>query len=69
MTKADDLLALNTRLNTATNEIASDLKALRDSLKGGLSAAEADKAIADLTPSIERLEGLGADPADPVPTA
>ena len=68
MAKLDDIKTLIGQLNTATNEIASDLQALRDRINGGLSPAEADAVIADLNPIVARLTALGQDPADPVPT-
>jgi hypothetical protein len=59
MTATDDLAA---RLNAATNELAADLEALRDEVAGS------DAAIAaKFEPLVNRLEGMGADPADPVP--
>lgn len=59
VTATDDLAA---RLNAATNELASDLQALRDEV-AGLDAGVAAK----FEPLVSRLEAMGADPADPVP--
>jgi hypothetical protein len=59
MAATDDLVA---RLDTATNELASDLAALRDEV-ANLDAGVAAK----FEPLVNRLEALGADPADPVP--
>lgn len=59
VTATDDLAA---RLNTATNELASDLAALRDEV----AALDGDIA-AKFEPLVSRLEAMGADPADPVP--
>lgn len=70
MATAEDLAA---RIDAATNEVASDLKAVRDELAAVAAAAEVDKqaavdaALAKLDAPIARLEALGADPADPVP--
>ena len=59
MSRVDDVIA---DLNTATDEIASDLEALRTEV-GNLDSATADK----LTPLVDRLRALGADPENPVP--
>lgn len=65
--------ALAARIDAATNEVASDLKAVRDRLAAVAAAADTDKqaavdaALAQLDGPIARLEALGADPADPVP--
>jgi hypothetical protein len=62
-----------TRLNTATDEIASDLQALRDQLQSvrdeipAAQQAAVDSALAQLDAPIARLEALGQDPANPVP--
>lgn len=62
-----------TRLNTATDEIASDLQALRAQLqtvRDEIPAAQqvaVDEALAKLNAPIARLEALGQDPANPVP--
>lgn len=59
MTTIEDVAA---RIDAATNQVAAELTAIRGEL------ANRDQALADrLTPSIERLEALGADPANPVP--
>lgn len=58
--KMEELLQ---RLDGATNEIAKDLTALRDQLKDSLTPEQKSR----LTAHIERLEALGADPADPIP--
>jgi hypothetical protein len=71
MATAEDLAA---RIDSATNEVASDLKAVRDELAAVSAAAETDKqaavdaALAKLDAPIARLEALGADPSDPIPT-
>lgn len=61
MSRVDDVIA---DLNTATDEIANDLEELRSQVSG-LDATTAEK----FTPLVERLRGLGADPANPVPPA
>lgn len=59
MASTDELVA---RFAEATDEIASDLSALRDEV-AGLDGSIAAK----FEPLVSRLEGLGANPADPVP--
>lgn len=59
MAATDDLVA---RLDAATNELASDLSALRDEV-ANLDAGVAAK----FEPLVSRLEALGADPSNPVP--
>jgi predicted nucleic acid-binding Zn-ribbon protein len=62
-----------TRLNTATDEIARDLQALRDQLQTvrdeipAAQQAAVDAALAQLDAPIARLEALGQDPQNPVP--
>ncbi|MGH3430598.1 MAG: hypothetical protein ACRDQZ_24030, partial [Mycobacteriales bacterium] len=60
MSAVDDKIAL---LDTATNDIAAELETLR----GQIAAEDADTA-AKLDPIITRLQGLAADPNNPVPT-
>ena len=59
MSRVDDVIR---DLNTATDEIASDLEALRAQVSN-VDAVTADK----FTPIVERLRALGADPENPVP--
>lgn len=59
MSRVDDVID---DLNTATDEIANDLEALRAQVSG-LDATTAEK----FTPLVERLRALGADPQNPVP--
>jgi hypothetical protein len=59
MTSMEDAVA---QLNAATDEIAADLERLRGEVEGSDAAA-----AEQLTPIIERLRSLGADPANPVP--
>lgn len=62
-----------TRLNTATDEVANDLKDLRDQLQAvrdeipAAQQAAVDDALTKLDAPIARLEALGQDPANPVP--
>lgn len=59
MAQSDELVA---RFDAALNELADDLRSLRDEVAGSDDAVSAKFA-----PLIERAEALGADPADPVP--
>jgi hypothetical protein len=59
MARLDDVI---NDLNTATNDIAAELDALRGDM-ANLDSATADR----LTPLVERLRGLAADPENPVP--
>ena len=61
MSRVDDVIA---DLDTATNDIANELDQLRDEV-ANLDGATADK----LTPIVERLRTLAADPENPVPPA
>jgi hypothetical protein len=59
MSAVDDII---TALNTATDEIASDLAALRDEISGGDTAT-----AAKFAPLLDRLTALGQDPENPIP--
>jgi len=59
MTRVDDVIR---DLNTATDEIAADLEALRAQVSN-VDAVTAEK----FQPLISRLRDLGADPENPVP--
>lgn len=59
MSRVDDVIA---DLNTATDEIAADLEALRAQVSN-VDAVTAER----FTPLVERLRALGADPENPVP--
>ncbi len=65
MAKQEDFDARMTAMDDATNEIAKDLQDLRDQLAAGTIP---DSAIATLDAKIARLQQLGADPTNPVPT-
>lgn len=60
MTAVDDIIS---QLDDATNEIASDLAALRDEVAAGDTGT-----AAKFQPLLDRLTALGQDPANPVPT-
>lgn len=60
--------AVLTRIDTATNEVAADLQALRDQIAGaGMSAEDEAAILAGLDAAASRLEGIGRDPENPVP--
>lgn len=65
MALSQAVLELTRRLNEATDELASDLKALRDQITAG-NMTEAE-IVAAFEPSIARAEELGKDPQDPIP--
>jgi DNA repair ATPase RecN len=65
MAKQEDFDARMKALDAATDEIASDLTALRDKLAAGTIP---DTAVADLDARIARLTALGKDP-EPAPPA
>jgi ABC-type transporter Mla subunit MlaD len=71
MATADDLAA---RIDTATNEVAADLADVRNALAEAVANADAatqaavNAELAKLDAPISRLEALGADPTDPVPS-
>lgn len=67
MSKATDIQQLVTEIDTATNEVASDLQRLRDQIAGGLTAAEAEGVVTQLDALKNRLTVLGQDPENPVP--
>jgi len=52
------------RVNAATNEIAADLKALRDKLAAGATMSAEDAAVLDGI--VANLELMGKDPENPV---
>jgi hypothetical protein len=67
MSKAEEILTLVGKINTATNEVAADLARLRGQITGGVTEAEAVGIVAELTTLEARLTSLGADSSDPVP--
>lgn len=58
MAVSAQIQAFSDRVNAATNEIAADLKALRDRIASGLSAEDA----ALLDGLAAKLEAMGQDP-------
>lgn len=73
MALKDELQALITALNTATNSVADEIAKLKqqiaDLLANPDSITPEDKAAieAGLQAQVDRLTALGADPANPVP--
>jgi hypothetical protein len=68
MATEQDVLALVTRLDAATNAVAATLQSLRDQIAdGGLTKEQEAAAVASLDGAIARLEALGANPENPVP--
>lgn len=65
MTKQEKFDASLLRLDSVTNEIAADLKKLRDEIKNDDDVS--DESLAKLDSHIDTLEGIGADPTDPAP--
>jgi hypothetical protein len=73
MAAIDDVNALLDAMNTATNAVAARLQTLVTELAGlqpgtGLSAADVASVSAKLQAEISTLQGLAADPSNPVPT-
>lgn len=69
MSKATEIQAVLDQVDTATNEVAADLQALRDQLAGGVTADEATGIQARLTALADRLTVMGKDPENPAPPA
>lgn len=65
MAVSPQIQAFADRLDAASNEIAKDLKDLRDKIAAGTPLTPEDNAL--LESNIARLEALGTDPANPVP--
>jgi len=59
----EQIAALASRLDAATNEIANDLKALREQVADTI----APETLASLDAGIARLEAMGQDAENPVP--
>ena len=69
MAKQEDFDAVLTRIDAATTDIADDLKGLRDEIKNaGLPSDVEDSVLSKLTAAADKLEGIAADPQDPIPT-
>ena len=65
----EDFEAVLGRIDTATNDVAADLRKLRDDLaNAGLSVEQEAAVLGKLDAAATALEAVAADPADPVPT-
>lgn len=65
---AEDFAAVIKRIDDATTAEADRLKALKDQIAGlGLDATTEESIFSQLDAAAARLEGIGSDPADPVP--
>jgi hypothetical protein len=53
------------RIDAATTEVANDLRELREQLANGVAVTP--EQLAALAAAADRLEGIGADPTNPVP--
>lgn len=63
----DDTKQLIAQMNTATNAVAARIQALIDRLANSPSDADLKEINDGLTAEVNRLNGLGADPAQPIP--
>lgn len=60
--------ALVAAIDVETTRIAGVLQALKDQLaEGGMSATEEAEVLASLQAQVDRLKGIGVDPAEPIP--
>ena len=55
------------KLDKATNDIAAKLQTLADQIKVGMTQADVDSVVGSINTEADKLEGLAADPANPVP--
>ncbi len=68
MAKLQDFKDLLGAVNTETDRIAAKLQEVIDKVENsGLTGAEEDEILADLTALRDRTAAIGADPANPVP--
>ena len=67
MSKATEIQAVLDQIDTATNEVASDLQKLRDDIIGGVTVDEADAIQGRLAALAARLTAMGKDPENPAP--
>lgn len=67
MAAADDMKAVLTRIDTATNTVAAELKDLTDKVATSMSPADVADVQSRLAAAATKLEGVAADPNDPVP--
>lgn len=59
MAKFDDIEVLISQANAETARIAATVADLQNGLAGGVTAAQADQIIADLTPVVGALKTIG----------
>ncbi len=62
-----DLKATLAKIDTATDNIAADITALKAAIKPGMTDAEVAEVQASLDASAARLESIAASTDDPVP--
>ena len=67
MSKATEIKSVLDQVDQATNEVASDLEALRGRITAGLSDTEAEEIKLRLDTLRQRLEVMGQDADNPVP--
>ncbi len=68
MALKDDVQKLIAAMNDATNAIAARIDALKAQIAGGVTPEDATAITDALTAEVAKLQALGADPANPVPT-
>jgi hypothetical protein len=61
------IVDLTKRFDNATTAIAARIKTLTDQIGTGMSQEDVDTLVAQLTEEATKLEGLGADPNQPIP--
>ncbi len=64
MSKLSEILDRVVMINDATVEVVSDLKKLRESLVGGVTAEGADEIISKLDEAVAKLVAAGVDPIE-----
>ena len=66
---ATEIKAILKRIDTATNNIAEDIRGLKDAVKPGMTDAEVLDVQTLAEASATKLEGIAASTDDPVPAA
>jgi len=64
-----DMNATLAKIDTATNDIAADITALKALIVPGMPQSDVDAVQAKLDAAAARLEGIAADTTNPVPPA
>lgn len=67
MAQFADIQDLIPALNDATNALATRVQLLIDRLQSSPTQEQIDAAVSDLTTLKSQLEGIGADPDNPLP--